>query len=301
MTDRLIKALAFDGQVRVFVLDAKQTVQEAKERHQTWHTATAALGRSLAATALLAANLKGQERVSVEVIGSGPLGRIVTDGDSQGNVRGFVNNPKVALELNSQGKLDVAGAVGLPGSLVVRKHMGSGEPFAGQVPLVSGELAEDFTYYMAVSEQTPSAIGLSVLVNADESVAAAGGFMLQMMPGADDLLVDLLEARIKELGRFSDLLESQKTLEELLDLLVGPGNAQVLEEIPVSFHCPCDKERFAKGIRSIGKEEIQAMIDEDHGAEVVCHFCGDRFTFSEDELSQLVAEIDQQRTEASEE
>lgn len=290
MADQLLKALAYDGQVRVFVLDATDTVNEARERHETWHTATAVLGRSLAATALLAANLKGTDRLSVEIIGEGPVGRILADGDAHGNVRGYVTNPKVALELNDKGKLDVAAAVGLPGTLVVRKYIGDSEPFAGQVPLVSGELAEDFTYYMALSEQTPSSIGLSVLVNPDETVAAAGGFMLQVMPGATDETIDALEKRIASLGRFSDELESSKSIEALLDLLVGEGNSEILDYLPIKFLCSCTKERFAQGLQSIGRKEIEAMIAEDQGAEVVCHYCNNHYDFTEDELKALLVE-----------
>lgn len=291
MTDQILKALAFDGQVRVFVLDLTQSVDEARRRHDTWHTATAALGRTLVATSLLGSNLKGEDRLSVEILGEGPVGRIVTDGDSIGNVRGYIQNPHVALELNDKGKLDVAGAVGLPGTLTVRKYItGADEPFSGQVPLISGELAEDFTYYMAISEQTPSSIGLSVLVNPDESVAAAGGFMIQVMPGATEETLDTLEARIHSLGRFSDLLEQKKSLEELLDILVGENNSQILDKHEVSFYCPCSKERFANSLKMVGKDEIRAMIDEDNGAQTVCHYCNEHYQFTPSELEVLLVE-----------
>lgn len=291
MTDQILKAVAYDGQVRVFVLDFTKTVDEAHRRHDTWHTSTAALGRTLIATSLLGSNLKGEDRISVEVLGEGPAGRIVTDGDSVGNVRGYIQNPHVALELNDKGKLDVAGAVGLPGTLTVRKYItGADEPFSGQVPLISGELAEDFTYYMAISEQTPSSIGLSVLVNPDESVAAAGGFMIQVMPGATEETIDNLEARINSIGRFSDLLDQKKPLEELLDILVGENNSKILDKHEVAFYCPCSKERFAKSLKMIGNDEINAMIEEDHGAELVCHYCNEHYQFTEDELKALVVE-----------
>ncbi|MGO4929480.1 Hsp33 family molecular chaperone HslO [Fundicoccus sp. Sow4_D5] len=290
MTDQLLKALAYDGQVRVFVLDATKTVNEARERHQTWHTATAVLGRTLAATALLSANLKGTDRLSVEIIGEGPVGRVVTDGDAYGHVRGYVTNPEVALELNDQGKLDVAAAVGLPGSLIVRKYIGDSEPFSGQVPLISGELAEDFTYYMAVSEQTPSAIGLSVLVNPDESVAAAGGFMIQVMPGATEETITAIEERIGSLGRFSDKLEEAESIESLLDLLVGENNSEILAYQDVKFLCSCSKERFTEGLKLIGRKEIEEMIIEDHGAETVCHYCNNHYQFSEEDLEAILVD-----------
>lgn len=288
MTDQLLTALAYDGQIRILVLRANDVVQEAQKRHGTWHTATAALGRTLVATLLLSANAKGDERISVEVAGVGPIGRIVSEGDGNGNVRGYASNPHVALELNAQGKLDVAGAVGLPGVLTVRKLLGNKELFSGQVPLVSGELAEDFTYYMATSEQTPSSIGLSVLVNADESVAAAGGFMIQVMPGATEETLCDVEEHLACLGRFSDLLASGKTLEELLCFLVGENNAEILEKQAIQFHCQYDRAYFERGLLSVGREEIEAMIAEDKGAEVVCHYCNEHYQFTEQELQDLL-------------
>lgn len=289
MTDKILKALAFDGKVRVYVLDLTKGVEEARHRHDTWHTATAALGRSLVAASLLGSNLKGEDRLSVEILGEGPVGRIIVEGDAHGDVRGYVQNPHVALELNAKGKLDVAGAVGLPGTLTVRKYItGSDQPFSGQVPLVSGELAEDFTYYMALSEQTPSSIGLSVLVNPDETVAAAGGFMIQMMPGATEEVIVALEERINSIGRFSDLLDQGKPLEELLDILVGEENSQILDQHEIGFRCPCSKERFANSLMFVGEDEITAMIEEDHGAETVCHYCNNKYQFSEDDLRSIL-------------
>lgn len=289
MTDKILKALAFDGKVRVYVLDLTQGVDEAHRRHDTWHTATAVLGRSLVAASLLGSNLKGEDRLSIEILGEGPVGRVVVDGDAQGYVRGYVQNPHVALELNQHGKLDVAGAVGLPGTLTVRKYItGSDQPFSGQVPLISGELAEDFTYYMALSEQTPSSIGLSVLVNPDESVAAAGGFMIQMLPGATEEVIVALEERINSLGRFSDLLDQGKPLEELLDILVGKGNSQILDQHEIGFRCSCSKERFTNSLMLVGDDEIRAMIEEDHGAETVCHYCNNKYHFSEEDLKAIL-------------
>lgn len=289
MTDQLLKALAYDGQVRVYVLNFKNSVQEAHERHDTWHTATAVLGRTLIATSLLAANLKGEDRLAVEIQGEGPVGKVVTEGNSLGNVRGYIQNPHVALELNQDGKLDVAGAVGLPGTLKISKYLtGATEPFTGQIPLVSGELGEDFTYYMAVSEQTPSSIGLSVLVNPDESVAAAGGFMIQVMPDATEETLADLEKRIQSIGRFSTLLSQNKSLVELLHLLVGEEGVAIVDQHEVSFECPCSKERFARSLKMIGEESLTQIIEEDHGAETVCHYCNEKYNFTEDELRKIL-------------
>lgn len=290
MTDKLIRALAFDGEVKVYVINARDTVEEARRRHDTWRTATAALGRTLIGTALLAANLKGSDQLTTEITGTGPLGRILATSDAKMNLRGFVNNPQVALDANEEGKIDVKGAVGLPGTLKISKQIANYDPYIGQVPLVSGEIAEDFTYYMAVSEQTPSSIGLSVLVDKGDVVSQAGGFMIQLMPDATEETISALEERIGQLGRISDLLNSGLSLEQLLDRLVGEGNSKILDSLDVRFNCHCTKERFADGIKLLGKEDIQELIDEDHGAEVVCHYCNEVYDFSEEELEALLSE-----------
>lgn len=292
MSDQLVKALAFDKQVRLYLVNAKETVSEAQKRHDTWHTASAALGRSLIASLLLAANLKGEDRLSVDIQGSGPLGRILVEADNQGQVRGFVNQAHLALPLNSQGKLDVAGAVGLPGTLTVNKLIqGSSQPYQGRVPLVSGELGEDFTYYMAVSEQTPTAIGLSVLVDKDETVKAAGGFMVQMLPGASEETIQTVEAKLAALPPLSDLLDQGATLEDLAGYLVGLDNFTILTRNPVSFACPCSQEYFGQRLKLLGESELEAMIDEDHGAEVVCHFCHNKYQFSQEDLEEIVNQV----------
>lgn len=286
MTDQLIKALAFDGQVRLFVLDATKAINEAQKRHQTWHTASAVLGRTLIATGLLAANLKGQDRLSVQIKGTGPVGQVVAEGNGKGQVRGYVSNPQVALELNAKGKLDVAGAVGLPGILQVTKYIDQGQPFSGQVALISGELGEDFTYYMATSEQTPSAIGLSVLVNPDESIASAGGFMVQVMPGASEETISLLEKNIQSIHSLSDLIDQTQDLNQMIQALVGTSY-KLVDQFPVSFVCPCSKASFGRSLQGLDKEMMTQLIEEDHGAEVVCHYCNNKYQFSEAELRIL--------------
>lgn len=287
MTDKLIKALAIDNEIRVYVLNATNMVSEAQMRHDSWNTATAALGRAMVGTTLLGATLKGSDKLTVRIEGNGPIGHIVVDSNAQGETKGYIHNPKVSLELNGSGKLDVRGAVGTEGMLTVSKDLGMKEPFVGQVPLVSGELGEDFTYYMANSEQVPSAIGVSVLVNSDESVKAAGGFMIQVLPGATDETIDRVEETIAQLPLVSSLLESGETPEQILNLIVGEANSNILEEMPVSFTCDCSKDRFGDAIVTLGADEIQEMIDEDHGAEAVCHFCRTQYEFSEEELEEL--------------
>lgn len=287
MLDKLIKALACNDEIRVYVVNATEMVNEAQSRHQTWSAATAALGRAMLGTTLLGATLKGKDKLTVRIEGNGPIGYMVIDGNGQGKTKGYIKNPKVSLDLNENGKLDVRGAVGTEGMLTVSKDLGMREPFVGQVPLVSGELGEDFTYYMANSEQVPSAIGVSVLVNPDETVKAAGGFMVQVLPGASEETISKIEETIASLPLVSRLMESGATPEDILDRLVGEKNSRIIETLPVSFHCDCSKERFKDAIVSLGSQEIQEMIEEDHGAEAVCHFCRTKYQFEEQELEEL--------------
>jgi molecular chaperone Hsp33 len=290
MSDSLMKALAYNNEIRVYAIDATEMVEEARQLHGSWNTATAAMGRAMIGSTLLAATLKNeQDRLTVRIQGDGPLGYIVVEGNMHGEMRAYVKNPQVSLDLNDKGKIDVKGAVGTEGALSVTKDQGLKNPFVGQVPLVSGELAEDFTYYMAVSEQTPSSFGLSVLVNPDETVQVAGGFMLQVLPGASEETIDQLEEAIRTLPQVSDFLAQERDLEKLLRRLVGEGNYKVLEEMPVSFTCDCSKERFANALSSLGEDEIQQMIDEDGGAEAQCHFCRKKYQYSVEELEEIKA------------
>lgn len=289
MSDYLLKSVCYDGQIRVFTIDATETVAEAQRRHDTWSASSAALGRTMVGALLLGATVKGDEKLTVKVEGNGPTGHIVADSNGKGTVKGYIANPKVSLPLNEKGKIDVRGAVGTEGTLTITKDLGLKEAFSGQVPLISGELAEDFTYYMATSEQTPSAFGLSVLVDTDESIKAAGGFMIQVMPGATEETITAIEKAIENIPMVSRLMENGETPEGILDRLVGEGNAKVLDKMPISFECDCSKDRFAGAIVSLGKKEIDEMITEDHGAEAVCHFCGNKYHYSEQELEDLKA------------
>ncbi|WP_208560548.1 Hsp33 family molecular chaperone HslO [Marinilactibacillus kalidii] len=290
MKDKLIKALAYENEIRVYVVDATEMVAEAQRRHDSWATATAALGRAMIGTTLLGATLKGNDKITVRIEGDGPIGYIVVDGNGRGETKGYIHNPQVNLPLNDNGKLDVKGAVGTEGMLTVSKDLGMKKPFVGQVPLVSGELGEDFTYYMANSEQVPSAVGVSVLVNPDETVKAAGGFMIQVLPGAKEETINKIESIIAELPLVSKLMENGETPEEILERLVGSKDYNVLETTPVEFKCDCSKERFGDAIISLGVDEIENMIDEDHGAEAVCHFCRTKFQYSENDLEVLKTE-----------
>ncbi|MCA1032817.1 Hsp33 family molecular chaperone HslO [Bacillus timonensis] len=288
MSDYLIKALAFDGQVRAFALKTTETVGEAQKRHGTWPTASAALGRAMTAGLMLGASLKGENKLTIKIEGGGPLGAILVDTNAKGEVRGYVTNPQTHFDLNEQGKLDVRRAVGTEGTLTVIKDLGMKEHFSGQVPIVSGELGEDFTYYLVTSEQTPSSVGVGVLVNPDNSILAAGGFMIQLMPGTDDETITKIEETLKVIPPISSLIQKGLSPEEILNQILGEGNVKILDKMPVSFHCPCSRERIASAIISLGKHEIKDMIEEDGKAEAQCHFCNEFYQFNKEELEELL-------------
>lgn len=289
MSDYLVKSLAFDGQIRAYAVDATETVSTAQKLHDTWSAASAALGRSLVGTLLLAsASLQGDETMTVKINGNGPVGGIVVDGNANGTVKGYVQNPHVHLPLNDKHKIDVKGAVGTEGFLAVTKDLGLKEPFTGQVPLVSGELGEDFTYYLAKSEQIPSSVGLSVFVNSDNSIETAGGFMIQVMPGAKEETISQIEKRLAEIPMVSEMMRDGKKPEDILNEILGAENVKVLDKMPVSYHCDCSRERFLGVLTSLPTDQIQEMADEDHGAEAVCHFCGKKYQFTEDELRKII-------------
>lgn len=288
MSDYLVKALAFDGQVRAYAVRSTNTVSEAQRRHQTWPTASAALGRSMTAGVMMGAMLKGDEKLTIKINGGGPLGPILVDSNAKGEVRGYVTNPQTHFELNEHGKLDVRRAVGTDGMLAVVKDIGLRDFFTGQVPLVSGELGEDFTYYFVSSEQVPSSVGVGVLVNPDNTILAAGGFIIQLMPGVEEKTITFIENHLKQIPPVSKLIQQGLTPEELLEAVLGEGNVRILESIPVTFTCNCSKERFADAIISLGKHEIQEMIDEDEQAEAQCHFCNETYHFSKEELEEIL-------------
>ena len=293
MEDYLVKALAFDGQVRAYAVRSTKLVGEAQRRHYTWPTASAALGRAMTATVMMGAMLTGEDKLTVKIEGDGPLGHILVDSNAKGEVRGYVLNPQTHFDLNEHGKLDVRRAVGTSGTLTVVKDIGMRDFFTGQVPIVSGELGEDFTYYFSSSEQVPSAVGVGVLVNPDNSILAAGGFILQLMPGTDDETITKIENHLKAMPPISKQIEKGLTPEELLEEILGDEPIKFLETMPVSFTCTCSKERFGDAIISLGANEIQDMIEEDGQAEVHCHFCNEKYIFTSDELEELKKEAKQ--------
>ena len=288
MNDYIIRATAANDQIRAFAAVTTEMVETAREHHNTSPVATAALGRLLTAGAMMGSMMKGEKDVlTLQIKAGGPLQGITVTADSQGNVKGYVGNPDVCIPANSKGKLDVAGAVG-PGFLTVIKDMGLKEPYSGQVMLQTCEIAEDLTYYFATSEQVPSAVGLGVLMNKNNTVRQAGGFIVQLMPFVDDDVVDRLEANIKKISSVTSMLDKGMTPEEILEEVLDGFEVEVKDTMPAQFYCNCTKERVEKAIISIGKKDIQEMIEDGKPIEVNCHFCGKSYEFSVEELKTLI-------------
>jgi molecular chaperone Hsp33 len=288
MKDYLVKAIAYNDQVRAYAVITTETVGEAQRRHQTWPTASAALGRSMTASVILGAMLKGEEKITVKIDGGGPIGTILVDANTKGEVRGYVTNPQTHFDLNAQGKLDVQQAVGTNGMLTVSKDIGLQQPFVGHVPLISGELGDDFTSYIVHSEQVPSSVGVGVLVNPDQTIQAAGGFIIQLLPGTNEETIKRIEERLKEIMPISSMVEQGMTPEQILEQVLGAGNVRILEKMPIHFQCQCSKERITNAIVSLGSEEIQDMIQTDGKADAQCHFCNENYHFSKRDLELLV-------------
>ncbi|WP_438435272.1 Hsp33 family molecular chaperone HslO [Gorillibacterium sp. sgz500922] len=289
MKDELIRATAGDGKFRAFAVRTTELTEELRQRHRTTPTATAALGRTAAAGAMMGAMMKGNEKLTIQVKGGGPIGQIVVDANARGEVRGYVDHPEVDLPLNERGKLDVRGAVGTDGFIYIIRDLGLKEPYLGSTPIVSGELAEDFTYYFAKSEQTPSVVALGVLVDTDYTVKAAGGFIVQVLPGVSEEEIDRLEQRLNGITSVTSLLDGGATLDEILASILE--DVQVLERMNVAFRCQCSRERMERGLISLGREELQTILEEDGQMELVCHFCNETYHFSDKEIKDVIARI----------
>lgn len=288
MTDYIIRATAAGGQIRAFAATTKNLVEEAKKAHNTSPVATAALGRLLTAGVMMGIMMKGdKDLLTLRIEGDGPMGGLLVTADSAGNVKGYAFCPDVMLPPNEKGKLDVGGALGL-GVLSVIRDIGLKEPYVGQTILVTGEIAEDLTYYYANSEQVPSSVALGVLMNKDNTVRQAGGFIIQLMPGASDEIIDKLEARIGEIASITTLLDAGKSPEDILNELLGDMELEILDQLPAAFHCDCTKDRVEKALISIGKKELQDMIDEGKEIEVGCQFCSRQYTFDVSELKTML-------------
>lgn len=289
MKDYLVKATAYNGMIRAYAISSTNTVEEARRRHDTWATASAALGRTITVTAMIGAMMKGEDKLTVKFEGNGPTGPIIADGNAKGEVRGYISNPHVDFDLNAEGKLDVARAVGTEGNLSIVKDLGMKENFTGQVPIVSGEIGEDFTYYFANSEQVPSAVGAGVLVNPDHTILAAGGFILQVMPGADEGIIDDIEDRLTKIPAISTMIRNGYSPERVLEELVGKESLKIHEDLPVEFKCHCSRERVENALKSLGNEELHDMIEKDGGAEATCHFCNENYNLNKEELRELMS------------
>lgn len=285
MKDYLVRATGLGGNVRLFAARTTDLVEEMRRRHNAFPTAAAAMGRTATAAAMMGAMLKGDEKVTIQVKGNGPIGQIVADANARGEVRGYADDPQVHLPSNAVGKLDVAGAVGTEGFIYVIKDLGLREPYRGSIPIVSGELAEDFTYYFAKSEQTPSAVSLGVLVETDNSVKNAGGFVLQLLPGLSDEEIDALERKLANIPSVTAMLERGLTPEDMLKELVDTLSS--VERMDLKFQCFCSRERVENTLVSLGKDELDSIIEGDGQAEVVCHFCNEKYAFDRAELTEL--------------
>ncbi|MDK2964503.1 MULTISPECIES: Hsp33 family molecular chaperone HslO [Lacrimispora] len=287
MADYIVRATAGDHQIRAFAATTRDLVEYARQAHNTSPVATAALGRLLTAGGMMGIMMKGEEDLlTIKIQGSGPIEGLTVTADSKGNVKGYAYNPGVMLPPNEFGKLDVGGAVG-EGVLSVIQDIGLKEPYVGQTILVGGEIAEDLTYYYANSEQTPSSVALGVLMNKDNTVKQAGGFIIQLLPGASEEMIDLLEKRLGEIHSVTSLLEEGKTPEMILTHILGGLGLEILEQTPVKFTCNCDKTRVEKALISIGRTELEDMIEEGKSIEVNCHFCNKNYEFTVEDLKDL--------------
>lgn len=287
MEDYLVRATAAQAQVRAFACTTKQTVETARCAHDTSPVVTAALGRLLSAGCMMGSMLKGEkDLLTLQVVADGPMKGMTVTADAAGNVKGYAGNPAVILPANASGKLDVAGAVGA-GILNVIKDMGLKEPYVGQTSLQTGEIAEDLTYYFAASEQVPSSVGLGVLMEKDNTVKQAGGFIVQLMPFAEDAVIDRLEENLKSIQSVTALLEQGNTPQQILEILLAGLDVEFTDTMPVRFQCNCGKERVEKAIISLGRAQLQELIDEGEEIEVKCDFCNNKYKFSIEELKNM--------------
>lgn len=287
--DYMIRATAADNQIRAFAATTREMVEFARAAHDTSPVATAALGRLLTGGVMMGAMMKGdKDLLTLQVKGDGPLGSVTVTADSKGHVKGYVNHPHVLIHANERGKLDVSGAVGR-GTLQVIKDLGMKEPYVGSCELQTGEIGDDLTYYFAVSEQVPSSVGLGVLMEKDNTVRQAGGFILQLMPFTPDEIVDKLELKLAAVDSVTAMLDAGRTPEQILELLLGEFGLEINEKTEISYRCDCSKERVEKALISIGKKEIKEMINEGQSIEVNCHFCGKNYEFTVEELKQILA------------
>ncbi len=289
MKDYIIRATAADGYIRAFAAQTTQMVEVARKKHKLYPIASAALGRTMTAASMMAIDLKGErDSLSIIIKGGGPIGSIVVVAYANGMVKGYVDNPFVDLPLNDKGKLDVAGVVGTNGKLTVIKDYKLKDPYIGQVDIVTGEIAEDLAYYFAISEQQPSATALGVLVNPDLSIKASGGFIIQPMPGAPDELIDDIEAKLSNIDPVSNQVADGMTPEDMLDDIIGEYGLKINQHLDVLFKCDCNRERLESILISLGKDELEDILENDGEAELICHYCNKKYMFGGEELKKLI-------------
>lgn len=287
--DKIIKSIAQSGAFRAYVLDGTETVALAQEKHNTLSSSTVALGRTLIANQILAANQKGDSKITVKVIGDSSFGHIISVADTKGHVKGYIQNTGVDIKKTATGEVLVGPFMG-NGHFVTIIDYGTGNPYTSTTPLITGEIGEDFAYYLTESEQTPSAIGLNVLLDENDKVKVAGGFMVQVLPGASEEEIARYEKRLQEMPAISHLLASKNHVDALLEAIYGDEPYKRLSEEPLSFQCDCSRERFEAALMTLPKADLQAMIDEDKGAEIVCQFCGTKYQFNESDLEAIISD-----------
>lgn len=291
MSDYIIRGTAANNQVRFFAAYTKDVVEKARTIHNTSPVATAALGRLLTAGAMMGTmNKNDNDLVTIQIQCNGPIGGLCVTADTRANVKGYVHNPEVMLPISKEGKLDVGGALDM-GVMSVIKDIGLKDPYVGQTHLVSGEIAEDLTYYFATSEQVPTSVALGVLMNKNNTVAQAGGFIIQLMPFAEEEVIAALEKKIGEMKSITALLDKGMTPEDIINGLLGEFGVEINDTIPTQYSCNCSKDRVSKAIISIGKKDLQEMIDDGKPIEVNCHFCGTSYEFSVEELKKMLANL----------
>lgn len=286
--DYMIRAVAADAQIRAFAITSRDLTEKARRAHNTSPIATAALGRAMSGALMMADMLKGpRDLLTIQIDGDGPMQGLVVTADNQGHVKGYVKNPHVILDPNAQGHLNVGGAIG-QGTLTVIRDMNLKDPYIGQIPLVTGEIAEDLTAYYAQSEQIPSAVGLGVLMNKENTVRRAGGFVVQLMPFAEDEVISRLEENIRKISSVTSILEEESTPEHLLDVVLEGFKPEVTSREDVRFYCNCTKERFSRGLILLGTEELENIISEGKDIELRCQFCNSAYTFTTEEVKKLL-------------
>ena len=286
--DYIVNAITSNGAIRVVAADTTELCNRAQEIHKMSPTAAAALGRTLTAAAIMGSMLKSaDDSLTIQLNGGGPIGKVVAVGDGNANVKGYVGNPLVDLPLNEKGKLDVGGAIGRDGMLGIIRDLGLKEPYVGQVPLVNGEVAEDLTQYYATSEQLPTAVALGVLVDVDYTIKAAGGFILQVLPGAYDEDIDNVEKTIQSISSVTEMLSNGKKPEDIVEQLLSDYEIEYFDNVPTKYECDCSRDRTDRALISLGKDELTKIIEEDGKAEITCHFCDNVYKYTKEDLESL--------------